>query len=223
MTQLVLVTSQLLQFCPSFITMVAQLLQLLQFFITIDTIVLSHLVEACSSSLLPLAAARPVRVVATAAPRRGEGCSSRASPLVRVRQSVAVKALALCVVRMPTKIASRGLIPWCHTSSRPITPKPSNSLALLAVGYLPSFSRPRRRRRDAWVVLSRRPTRAIWHGAAMHGRFRYLLLYVHIPMYESGGAFWYSCVPRLLFGLSSSNVILIGYVIVQGGSFQVER
>ena len=57
----------------------------------------------------------------------------------------------------------------------------------------------------------------------MHGRFRYLLLYVHIPMYESGGAFWYSCVPRLLFGLSSSNVILIGYVIVQGGSFQVER
>ena len=37
----------------------------------------------------------------------------------------------------------------------------------------------------------------------------------HIPQYESGGLFWYSCVPRLLFGLTASNVILVGYFVAQ--------
>ena len=45
--------------------------------------------------------------------------------------------------------------------------------------------------------------------------FRYLLYYVHIPQYESGGVFWYSCVPRLLFGLTASNAILVAYFVTQ--------
>ena len=57
---------------------------------------------------------------------------------------------------------------------------------------------------------------ALLYFCAISWHFRYLLYYVHIPMYESGGQFWYSAVPRLLFGLTASNLILIGYLMVIG-------
>ncbi len=44
--------------------------------------------------------------------------------------------------------------------------------------------------------------------------FRYLILYVHMPPYESGGEFYYLTVHRVLFGLGVSNVIVGFYMVV---------
>ena len=45
--------------------------------------------------------------------------------------------------------------------------------------------------------------------------FRYLILYVHMPVYESGGLFYYRMVERVLFGLMISNVILFFWLITR--------
>ena len=43
--------------------------------------------------------------------------------------------------------------------------------------------------------------------------FRYLILYVHMPVYESGGKFFYRVVERVLFGLGTSNTILFFWLL----------
>ena len=43
--------------------------------------------------------------------------------------------------------------------------------------------------------------------------FRYLLLFVHMPPYESGGRFYYEMVSRVLFGVLFSNVILFCWLL----------
>ena len=46
-------------------------------------------------------------------------------------------------------------------------------------------------------------------------QFRYLILFCHMPVYESGGMFFYRVVERVLFGLATSNVILALWLLFQ--------
>ncbi|KAH8043524.1 hypothetical protein JL722_15161 [Aureococcus anophagefferens] len=46
-------------------------------------------------------------------------------------------------------------------------------------------------------------------------QFRYLILFCHMPVYESGGMFFYRVVERVLFGLAISNVILALWLLFQ--------
>jgi len=45
--------------------------------------------------------------------------------------------------------------------------------------------------------------------------FRYLILYVHMPVYESGGLFFYHVVTYICFGLFSSNLILVFWLLTK--------
>ena len=46
--------------------------------------------------------------------------------------------------------------------------------------------------------------------------FRYLILFVHMPVYESGGQFYYRMIERVLFAISVSNVILFFWFLTRG-------
>ena len=45
--------------------------------------------------------------------------------------------------------------------------------------------------------------------------FRYLILYCHMPLYETGGMFFFRVAERVLFGLAASNAILIFWLLTQ--------
>ncbi|KAH8068244.1 hypothetical protein JL721_6818 [Aureococcus anophagefferens] len=45
--------------------------------------------------------------------------------------------------------------------------------------------------------------------------FRYLILFVHMPVYESGGRFYYRMVERVLFGVLVSNAILFFWLLAR--------
>ncbi|CAM9961549.1 unnamed protein product, partial [Laminaria digitata] len=58
------------------------------------------------------------------------------------------------------------------------------------------------------------PAGAVFFGVA------YIVLYVYVPKYESGGVFWFSVYPRVLIGLGLAQLTLAGYVLVRGGYSQ---
>ena len=60
-----------------------------------------------------------------------------------------------------------------------------------------------------WVFAPFLSLIAFVYFALLTVAFRYLILYVHMPLYDSGGEFWYRAVARVVFGLFVSNVILV--------------
>ena len=58
-------------------------------------------------------------------------------------------------------------------------------------------------------------------GAAYFGLallvYKYQLLFVYIPKYESGGSFWHPCFRRSLISLLAGQLTLIGFMIVRAG------
>ncbi|CAM9540737.1 unnamed protein product, partial [Choristocarpus tenellus] len=53
--------------------------------------------------------------------------------------------------------------------------------------------------------------------AAAHIVYKYQMLYVYIPKYESGGVLWLSVYPRVLVGLAVAQLTVMGYVSIRGG------
>ncbi|CAN0324336.1 unnamed protein product [Pylaiella littoralis] len=50
--------------------------------------------------------------------------------------------------------------------------------------------------------------------------YKYQVLYVYVPKYESGGVFWFSVYPRVLTGLALAQLTLAGYVYVRAGYYE---
>ena len=55
-----------------------------------------------------------------------------------------------------------------------------------------------------WVFAPVLSFLALIYFVLVQCAFRYLILYVHMPVYESGGLFYYRMVDRVLFGLTVS-------------------
>ncbi|KAJ8613572.1 hypothetical protein CTAYLR_006123 [Chrysophaeum taylorii] len=66
-----------------------------------------------------------------------------------------------------------------------------------------------------WVFAPLVPVIAAVYFALLSFFFRYILLYVHIAPYETGGKFFYRVVERVLFSLGASNVILFFWLLTQ--------
>ncbi|CAM9652095.1 unnamed protein product [Discosporangium mesarthrocarpum] len=50
--------------------------------------------------------------------------------------------------------------------------------------------------------------------------YKYQVLYVYMPQYESGGVFWLRVYHRVLVGLGAAQLTVIGYVTLRGGYTQ---
>lgn len=51
-------------------------------------------------------------------------------------------------------------------------------------------------------------------------RFKYKLLYIHVPKYESGGFFWYGLYKYTMYALVASTVTMIAYMGIKEGPAQ---
>ena len=60
-----------------------------------------------------------------------------------------------------------------------------------------------------WVFAPVLSFLALIYFVLVQCAFRYLILYVHMPVYESGGLFYYRMVDRVLFGLTVSNIVVL--------------
>jgi len=66
-----------------------------------------------------------------------------------------------------------------------------------------------------WVYSPIIPCIAAIYFFLVNCAFRYLILYVHMPMYESGGQYFYLIASRVCFAIGMSNFILVWYMFVQ--------
>ena len=63
-----------------------------------------------------------------------------------------------------------------------------------------------------WVLAPILSFIALIYFVLVQFTFRYLILYVHMPVYESGGLFYYKMVDRVLFSLTVSNLVLVAWL-----------
>ena len=70
-----------------------------------------------------------------------------------------------------------------------------------------------------WVFAPVLSFLALIYFVLVQCAFRYLILYVHMPVYESGGLFYYRMVDRVLFGLTVSNIVVLFWLASVIGSW----
>ncbi|KAH8045778.1 hypothetical protein JL722_14052 [Aureococcus anophagefferens] len=66
-----------------------------------------------------------------------------------------------------------------------------------------------------WVFAPLLSVISLVYFALVGFAFRYLILFVHMPVYESGGRFYYEMVDRVLFALTVSNGILFCWLLAR--------
>eukprot|EP00607_Mallomonas_marina_P000286 CAMPEP_0182431790 /NCGR_PEP_ID=MMETSP1167-20130531/51674_1 /TAXON_ID=2988 /ORGANISM="Mallomonas Sp, Strain CCMP3275" /LENGTH=866 /DNA_ID=CAMNT_0024618517 /DNA_START=851 /DNA_END=3451 /DNA_ORIENTATION=- len=72
-----------------------------------------------------------------------------------------------------------------------------------------------------WVITPLIPFVGIFFFAGQYLAYKYQLLYVYVPRYESGGKLWYGIFYRVNLGLITSCVAMIGYMGIKQGALQV--
>ena len=66
-----------------------------------------------------------------------------------------------------------------------------------------------------WVFAPLLSVISLVYFALVGFAFRYLILFVHMPVYESGGRFYYEMIDRVLFALTVSNGILFCWLLAR--------
>jgi hypothetical protein len=66
-----------------------------------------------------------------------------------------------------------------------------------------------------WVVVPAISLIALLYFFAVNVSTRYLVMFCHMKKFETGGAYYYVVVDRILFSLAVSNIILAVYCVAQ--------